>query len=43
MMIMQGPFDDDDDNNDILYVGDPDDLPDIWPDSTTLFDDNDEY
>lgn len=42
---MQGPWDTDDDNNDILYdpsVGDPDDLPDIWADSTMLLDDNDE-
>ncbi len=42
MRLMAGPFDtvDDDDNSGILYVGDPDELPDIWPDSTVLMDDN---
>ena len=35
---MRGPYDNEDygDNNDILYVGDPDDLPNIWEDTTTL-------
>lgn len=42
MLLMSGPYDmADDDNNDVLYVGDPDDLPDIWADSTTLLSDED--
>jgi hypothetical protein len=43
MTMLVGPFDytDDDDNSGVLYVGDPDELPDIWADSTVLMDDND--
>ena len=37
---MMGPFDDED-NDDVLYVGTPDELPDIWADSTVILDDED--
>lgn len=42
MTIMSGPYDmiNDDDNNDVLYVGDPDDLPYVWAESTTLMPDD---
>lgn len=42
MVIMSGPYDminDDDDNRDVLYVGDTDDLPYVWEDTTTLMPD----